>query len=60
MTLTPEDDMMTDGAFRYHAVTGDHAGRYGCADLGRRRWTEAAASDAGTAEAIEDFGRIWL
>lgn len=60
MTLTPEDDMMTDGAFRYHALTVITPEEMSALTEEGAADTEAAASDAGTAGAIEDFGRIWL
>lgn len=59
LTLTPEDDTMTDGAFRYHALTVitpeemDALAEGGAA-------AESASATTATMDDMEDFGRIWV
>lgn len=58
LTLTPEDDMMTDGVFRYHALTVVTPEEMDA--LAEGAAAEASAPAAETLEGSEDFGRIWV
>ena len=59
LTLTPEDDMMTDGVFRYHALTVITPAEMDALAEGGAAAESANAATA-TMEGMEDFGRIWV
>ncbi|HHY56588.1 MAG TPA: copper resistance protein NlpE [Chloroflexi bacterium] len=58
LTLTPEDDMMTDGVFRYHALTVITPEEMDALSAGAAPDASAPATE--TLAEIEDFGRIWV
>ncbi|HAJ37322.1 MAG TPA: hypothetical protein DCL15_16760, partial [Chloroflexi bacterium] len=59
LTLTPEDDMMTDGVFRYHALTVITPEEMDALIEGGAA-TESADVTTATPEGMADFGRIWV